>query len=44
MIALERGLRIGQDEAPDEDDFIERLIQSGRRRDEVSGEREGRAV
>jgi len=44
MIALERALRIGQDEAPDEDDFIERLIQSGRRRDEVSGEREGRAV
>jgi hypothetical protein len=25
MIALERALRIGADEAPDEDDFIERL-------------------
>jgi hypothetical protein len=44
MIALERALRIGQDEPPDDDDFIERLIQSGRRRDQVSGEGEGRAV
>jgi hypothetical protein len=33
MIALERALRIGQDEAPDEDDFIEQIIQSGMRRD-----------
>jgi hypothetical protein len=31
MIALERALRIGQDEVPDHDDFIERLIQSGGR-------------
>jgi hypothetical protein len=32
MIALERALRIGgEDEAPDENDFIEQLIQSGRR-------------
>jgi hypothetical protein len=44
MIALERALRIGQDEAPDEDDFIGQLIQSGIRRDEVSRQREGRAV
>jgi hypothetical protein len=30
MIALERALRIGEDEAPDEDvDFIEELIQAG---------------
>jgi hypothetical protein len=34
MIALERALRIGQDEPPDDDDFIEYLIQSGRRRNE----------
>jgi hypothetical protein len=44
MIALERALRIGQDEAPREDDFIEQLIQGGWRRDEVSGEGEGRAA
>jgi hypothetical protein len=44
MIALERALRIGEDEAPHEDDFIEQLIQSGGRRDEVSCEGEGRAV
>ena len=43
MIALERALRIGQDEPPDEDDFIGQLIQSGIRRDEVSRQREGRA-
>jgi hypothetical protein len=34
MIALERALRIGRDDAPDDDDFIEHLIQSGKRRDE----------
>jgi hypothetical protein len=34
MIALERALRIGQDEAPDADDLIEQIIQSGMRRDE----------
>jgi hypothetical protein len=35
MIALERALRIGEDEAPhDDDDFIGQLIESGRRRDE----------
>jgi hypothetical protein len=44
MIALERALRIGQDEPTDEDDFIGQLIQSGIRRDEVSRQREGRAV
>jgi len=44
MIALERALRIGQDEPPDEDDLIGQLIQSGIRRDEVSRQREGRAV
>jgi hypothetical protein len=45
MIALERALRIGgEDEAPSEDDFIEQLIQSGGRRDEVSREGEGRAL
>jgi hypothetical protein len=44
MIALERALRIGQDEAPREDDFIEQLIQGGWRRDEVSREGEGRAA
>jgi hypothetical protein len=45
MIALERALRIGgEDEAPHEEDFIEQLIQSGRRRDEVSREGERRAV
>ena len=42
MIALERALRIGQDEPPDEDDFIGQLIQSGIRRDEVS--RQGRVA
>jgi hypothetical protein len=32
MIALERALRIGgEDETPDDDDFIEQLIQSGGR-------------
>ena len=36
MIALERALRIGKDEAPDGDvDFIEELIQSGKERDEA---------
>jgi hypothetical protein len=45
MIALERVLRIGgEDEAPDEDDFIGQLIQSGMRRDEVSRQGEGRAA
>ena len=44
MIALERALRIGQDESPDEEDFIGQLIQSGIRRDEVSRQREGRAA
>jgi hypothetical protein len=45
MIALERALRLGEDEAPHEgDDFIEQLIQSGRRRDEVSRQGEGRAA
>jgi hypothetical protein len=45
MIALEHALRIGEDKPPpDEDDFIEQLIQSGRRRDEVSREGEGRAA
>ena len=44
MIALERALRIGQDEPPDEDDLIGQLIQSGIRRDEVSRQREGRAA
>jgi hypothetical protein len=46
MIALERALRIGQDEPPHEDgeDFIEQLIQSGWRRDEASRERDGRAA
>jgi hypothetical protein len=45
MIALERALRIGgEDEAPDEDDFIEQIIQSGIRRDEVSRQGEGRAA
>ncbi len=44
MIALERALRIGQDEPPDEDDFIGQLIQSGIRRDEASRQREGRAA
>jgi hypothetical protein len=34
MIALERALRIGEDDAPNEDDFIERLVQSSKRRDE----------
>jgi hypothetical protein len=43
MIALERALRMGQDEAPREDDF-EQLIQGGWRRDEVSREGEGRAA
>jgi hypothetical protein len=43
MIALERALRIGQDEPRDHDDFIEQLIQSGGR-DEVSREGEGRAA
>ncbi len=32
MIALKRALRIGEYEAPREDDFIEQLIQSGERR------------
>jgi hypothetical protein len=44
MIALERALRIGDDKAPDEDDFIEELIQSGIRRAEVSRQGEGRAA
>ena len=44
MIALERALRIGEDEAPHEDDVIEQLIQSGWRQDEASREGEGRAV
>ena len=44
MIALERALRIGQDEPADEDDFIGQLIQSGIRRDEISRQREGRAA
>jgi hypothetical protein len=43
MIALERALRIGQDEAPREDDF-EQLIQGGWRRDEVSREGGSRGV
>ena len=44
MIALERALRLGQDEAPPGDDFIEQMIQGGLRRDELSREREGDAV
>jgi hypothetical protein len=45
MIALERALRIGQHEAPhDGDDWIEQIIQSGMRRDEVSRQGEGRAA
>ena len=45
MIALERALRIGGDEAPpDEDDWVEQIIQSGMRRDEVSRQGEGRAA
>jgi hypothetical protein len=34
MIALERALRIGQDEPPEDDDLIEQIIQSGMRRDD----------
>jgi hypothetical protein len=45
MIALERALRIGENEAPHEgEEFIEQLIQSGRRLDEVSREGKGHAV
>jgi hypothetical protein len=44
MIALERALRLGQDEAPPVDDFIEQMIQGGWRRDELSREGEGGAV
>jgi hypothetical protein len=47
MIALERALRIGEDEAPHPDDghdFIEQLIQDGWERDEVSRKGEGRAA
>jgi hypothetical protein len=45
MIALERALRIGEDEAPHEgDDFIEQIIQNGMRRNEVSREGAGRAA
>jgi hypothetical protein len=34
MIALERALRIGEDEGSQADDFIEHLFQSSKRRDE----------
>jgi hypothetical protein len=45
MIALERALRIREDEAPHEgDDFIEQIIQSGMRRNELSRQGEGRAA
>ena len=45
MIALERALRIGgEDKAPDEDDFIEQLIQSGRRRDEGNRARKSASI